>query len=93
MTNTIRIKSLPLANKKPSELEEGLGISKENAEELHGLLSKLNSKMASKIEIEENTQLIDEISTKIGTEPVKLELTHTIDEDESDTYRRESGYF
>ncbi len=26
--------------------------------------------MTSKIEIEENTQLIDEISTKIGTEPV-----------------------
>ncbi|HAU3920757.1 TPA: NAD-dependent ubiquitin ligase, partial [Legionella pneumophila] len=82
-----------LANKKPSELEEGLGISKENAEELHGLLSKLTSKMTSKIEIEENTQLIDEISTKIGTEPVKLELAHTVDEDESDTYRRESGYF
>ncbi|CZH60899.1 Dot/Icm substrate protein [Legionella pneumophila] len=82
-----------LANKKPSELEEGLGISKENAEELHGLLSKLTSKMTSKIEIEENTRLIDEISTKIGTEPVKLELAHTVDEDESDTYRRESGYF
>ncbi|AMP96019.1 SidE phosphodiesterase domain-containing protein [Legionella pneumophila] len=81
-----------LANKKPSELEEGLGISKENTEELHGLLSKLTSKMTSKIEIEENTQLIDEISTKIGTEPVKLELTRTVDEDESDTYRRESGY-
>lgn len=48
--------------------------------------------MTSKIEIEENTQLIDEISTKIGTEPVQLELTRTVDEDESDTYRRESGY-
>ncbi|HAU1682420.1 TPA: NAD-dependent ubiquitin ligase, partial [Legionella pneumophila] len=82
-----------LAKKKPSELEEGLGISKENAEELHGLLSKLTSKMTSKIEIEENTRLIGEISTKIGTEPVKLESTHTVDEDERDTYRRESGYF
>ncbi|MFW3145108.1 septation initiation protein, partial [Legionella pneumophila] len=82
-----------LAKKKPSELEEGLGISKENAEELHGLLSKLTSKMTSKIEIEENTRLIGEISTKIGTEPVKLESTHTVDEDEHDTYRRESGYF
>lgn len=49
--------------------------------------------MTSKIEIEENTQLIDEISTKIGTEPVKLESTHTVDEDERDTYHRESGYF
>ncbi|HHL3493901.1 TPA: SidE phosphodiesterase domain-containing protein [Legionella pneumophila] len=76
-----------LAKKKPSELEEGLGISKENAEELHGLLSKLTSKMTSKIEIEENTRLIGEISTKIGTEPVKLESTHTVDEDERDTYR------
>ncbi|HIC7379933.1 TPA: septation initiation protein, partial [Legionella pneumophila] len=82
-----------LAKKKPLELEEGLGISKENAEELHGLLSKLTSKMTSKVEIEENTQLIDEISTKIGTEPVKLESTYTVDEDERDTYRRESGYF
>ncbi|HAT8178248.1 TPA: septation initiation protein, partial [Legionella pneumophila] len=82
-----------LAKKKPSELEEGLGISKENAEELHGLLSKLTSKMTSKIEIEENTRLIGEISTKIGTEPVKLELTHTVDEEERDTYDRESRYF
>ncbi|HAZ7574727.1 TPA: septation initiation protein, partial [Legionella pneumophila] len=82
-----------LAKKKPLELEEGLGISKENAEELHGLLSKLTSKMTSKVEIEENTQLIDEISTKIGSEPVKLESTYTVDEDERDTYRRESGYF
>ncbi|KXB28036.1 septation initiation protein, partial [Legionella pneumophila] len=82
-----------LVKKKPSKLGESLGISKENAEELHRLLSKLNSKMTSKIEIEENTRLIGEISTKIGTEPIQLESTHTVDEDEHDTYRRESGYF
>ncbi|HAT8728032.1 TPA: NAD-dependent ubiquitin ligase, partial [Legionella pneumophila] len=76
-----------LAKKKPSELEEGLGISKENATELHGLLQQLDSKTASIDKLQENARLIDEISTKIGKEPVKQDHTITMVEEESDDIR------
>ncbi|HAT7004515.1 TPA: NAD-dependent ubiquitin ligase [Legionella pneumophila] len=76
-----------LAKKKPSELEEGLGISKENAKELHELLQQLDSKTASIDKLQENARLIDEISTKIGKEPVKQDHTITMVEEESDDIR------
>ncbi|HAT1657937.1 TPA: SidE phosphodiesterase domain-containing protein [Legionella pneumophila] len=76
-----------LAKKKPSELEEGLGISKENAKELHGLLQQLDTKTASIDKLQENARLIDEISTKIGKEPVKQDHIVTMVEEESDDIR------
>lgn len=68
-------------------MEEGLGISKENATELHGLLQQLDSKTASIDKLQENARLIDEISTKIGKEPVKQDHTITMVEEESDDIR------
>ncbi|CZR11717.1 Dot/Icm substrate protein [Legionella pneumophila] len=76
-----------LAKKKPSELEEGLGISKENATELHGLLQQLDSKTASIDKLQENARLIDEISTKIGREPIKHDHVITMVEEENDDIR------
>ncbi|CZP71274.1 Dot/Icm substrate protein [Legionella pneumophila] len=76
-----------LAKKKPSELEEGLGISKENATELHGLLQQLDSKTASIDKLQENAKLIDEISTKIGREPIKHDHVITMVEEENDDMR------
>ncbi|HAU1182348.1 TPA: NAD-dependent ubiquitin ligase [Legionella pneumophila] len=76
-----------LAKKKPSELEEGLGISKENATELHGLLQQLDSKTASIDKLQENARLIDEISTKIGREPIKHDHVITMVEEENDDMR------
>ncbi|HAT8674867.1 TPA: NAD-dependent ubiquitin ligase, partial [Legionella pneumophila] len=71
----------------PSELQEALGISKENAEQLHGLLKQLEIKTASTDKLQEVEKLIDEVSTKIGKEPVKQDHTITIDEEESDDIR------
>ncbi|MFO9568224.1 SidE phosphodiesterase domain-containing protein, partial [Legionella pneumophila serogroup 1] len=76
-----------LAKKKPSELEEGLGISKENATELYGLLQQLDSKTASIDKLQENAKLIDEISTKIGREPIKHDHVITMVEEENDDMR------
>ncbi|HAT9215936.1 TPA: Dot/Icm T4SS effector SdeC/LaiC [Legionella pneumophila subsp. pneumophila] len=76
-----------LAKGSPSELQEALGISKENAEQLHGLLKQLEIKTASTDKLQEVEKLIDEVSTKIGKEPVKQDHTITIDEEESDDIR------
>ncbi|HDO8186140.1 TPA: NAD-dependent ubiquitin ligase, partial [Legionella pneumophila] len=76
-----------LAKGSPSELQEALGISKENAEQLHGLLKQLEIKTASTDKLQEIEKLIDEVSTKIGKEPVKQDHTITIDEEESDDIR------
>ncbi|HAU3915900.1 TPA: Dot/Icm T4SS effector SdeC/LaiC [Legionella pneumophila] len=76
-----------LAKGSPSELQEALGISKENAEQLHGLLKQLEIKTASTDKLQEVEKLIDEVSTKIGKEPVKQDHTITIDEEESHDVR------
>ncbi|HAU1295124.1 TPA: NAD-dependent ubiquitin ligase [Legionella pneumophila] len=73
-----------LAKGSPSELQEALGISKENAEQLHGLLKQLEIKTASTDKLHEVEKLIDEVSTKIGKEPVKQDHIIAIVEEESD---------
>ncbi|HAT1868712.1 SidE phosphodiesterase domain-containing protein [Legionella pneumophila] len=72
-----------LARKKPSELQEGLGISADNAMELYMLLSDLESKTTSPDKLEERMKAIDDISTKIGREPEHLKFV-VIDVDETD---------
>ncbi|MFO2966873.1 septation initiation protein, partial [Legionella pneumophila serogroup 5] len=74
---------LNLARKRPSELQEGLGISADNAMELHLLLTELASKTTSPDELEERMKAIDDISTKIGREPEHLKFV-VIDVDETD---------
>ncbi len=71
-----------LARKRPSELQEGLGISTDNAMELHLLLTELAGKTTSPDELEERMKAIDDISTKIGREPEHLKFV-MVEEDES----------
>ncbi|HBD9373169.1 TPA: NAD-dependent ubiquitin ligase [Legionella pneumophila] len=72
-----------LARKRPSELQEGLGISADNAMELYMLLTDLESKTTSPDKLEERAKAIDDISTKIGREPEHLKFV-VIDVDETD---------
>ncbi|HAT6973468.1 TPA: NAD-dependent ubiquitin ligase, partial [Legionella pneumophila] len=72
-----------LARKRPSELQEGLGISADNAMELYMLLTDLESKTTSPDKLEERAKAIDDISTKIGREPEHLKLV-MIDVDQTD---------
>ncbi|HFL3871481.1 TPA: SidE phosphodiesterase domain-containing protein, partial [Legionella pneumophila] len=58
-----------LARKRPTELQEGLGISPDNAMDLYMVLTNLESKTTSPEKLEERMQAIDDISTKIGREP------------------------
>ncbi|HAT4697695.1 TPA: NAD-dependent ubiquitin ligase, partial [Legionella pneumophila] len=55
-----------LARKRPSELQEGLGISPDNAMDLYMVLTNLESKTTSPEKLEERMKAIDDISTKIG---------------------------
>ncbi|WP_133140920.1 SidE phosphodiesterase domain-containing protein, partial [Legionella pneumophila] len=71
-----------LARKRPSELQEGLGISPDNAMDLYMLLSDLESKTTSPDKLEERAKAIDDISTKIGREPEHLKFV-MVEEDES----------
>ncbi|HAU2264265.1 TPA: NAD-dependent ubiquitin ligase, partial [Legionella pneumophila] len=73
---------LNLAKKRPSELQEGLGISPDNAMELHLMLTELATKTTSPDELEERMKAIDDISTKIGREPEHLKFV-MVEEDES----------
>ncbi|HDO8147103.1 TPA: NAD-dependent ubiquitin ligase, partial [Legionella pneumophila] len=57
-----------LARKRPSELQEGLGISPDNAMDLYMVLTNLESKTTSPEKLEERMKAIDDISTKIGRE-------------------------
>ncbi|HAT8809848.1 TPA: NAD-dependent ubiquitin ligase, partial [Legionella pneumophila] len=70
-----------LARKRPSELQEGLGISPDNGVELHLLLTDLAGKTTSPDELEERMKAIDDISTKIGREPEHLKFV-MVEEDE-----------
>ncbi|HAZ7574165.1 TPA: NAD-dependent ubiquitin ligase, partial [Legionella pneumophila] len=72
-----------LARKRPSELQEGLGISADNAMELYMLLTDLESKTTSPDKLEDRAKAIDDISTKIGREPEHLKFV-VIDVDETD---------
>ncbi|CZI71913.1 Dot/Icm substrate protein [Legionella pneumophila] len=71
-----------LARKRPSELQEGLGISPDNAMDLYMVLTNLESKTTSPEKIEERMKAIDDISTKIGREPEHLKFV-MVEEDES----------
>ncbi|HCR5121269.1 TPA: NAD-dependent ubiquitin ligase, partial [Legionella pneumophila] len=71
-----------LARKKPSELQEGLGISADNAMELYMVLTNLESKTTSPEKLEERMKAIDDISTKIGREPEHLKFV-MVEMDES----------
>ncbi|MDI2102745.1 SidE phosphodiesterase domain-containing protein, partial [Legionella pneumophila] len=55
-----------LARKRPTELQEGLGISPDNAMDLYMVLTNLESKTTSPEKLEERMKAIDDISTKIG---------------------------
>ncbi|HBB7077120.1 SidE phosphodiesterase domain-containing protein [Legionella pneumophila serogroup 1] len=72
-----------LARKRPSELQEGLGISPDNAMELHLMLTELATKTTSPDELEERMKAIDDISTNIGREPEHLKFV-VIDVDDTD---------
>ncbi|HAT9194990.1 TPA: NAD-dependent ubiquitin ligase, partial [Legionella pneumophila subsp. pneumophila] len=52
-----------LARKRPSELQEGLGISPDNAMDLYMVLTNLESKTTSPEKLEERMKAIDDIST------------------------------
>ncbi|MFO8561286.1 T4SS effector NAD-dependent ubiquitin ligase SdeA [Legionella pneumophila serogroup 1] len=71
-----------LARKRPSELQEGLGISPDNAMDLYMVLTNLESKTTSPEKLEERMKAIDDISTKIGREPEHLKFV-MVEEDES----------
>ncbi|HAT8850822.1 TPA: NAD-dependent ubiquitin ligase, partial [Legionella pneumophila subsp. pneumophila] len=71
-----------LARKRPTELQEGLGISPDNAMDLYMVLTNLESKTTSPEKLEERMQAIDDISTKIGREPEHLKFV-MVEEDES----------
>ncbi|HAT1596058.1 TPA: NAD-dependent ubiquitin ligase, partial [Legionella pneumophila] len=73
---------LNLAKKRPAELQEGLGISADNAMDLHLLLTELAGKTTSPDELEERMKAIDDLSTKIGREPEHLKFV-MVEEDES----------
>ncbi|WP_154695226.1 SidE phosphodiesterase domain-containing protein, partial [Legionella pneumophila] len=74
---------LNLAKKRPSELQEGLGISPDNAMDLYMVLTNLESKTTSPEKLEERMKAIDDISTKIGREPEHLKFV-VIDVDDTD---------
>ncbi|HFT7238856.1 TPA: SidE phosphodiesterase domain-containing protein, partial [Legionella pneumophila] len=63
-----------LARKRPTELQEGLGISPDNAMDLYMVLTNLESKTTSPEKLEERMKAIDDISTKIGREPEHLKF-------------------
>ncbi|HFL3381964.1 TPA: SidE phosphodiesterase domain-containing protein, partial [Legionella pneumophila] len=71
-----------LARKRPTELQEGLGISPDNAMDLYMVLTNLESKTTSPEKLEERMQAIDDISTKIGREPEHLKFV-MVEDDES----------
>ncbi|WP_061466930.1 T4SS effector NAD-dependent ubiquitin ligase SdeA [Legionella pneumophila] len=71
-----------LARKRPTELQEGLGISPDNAMDLYMVLTNLESKTTSPEKLEERMKAIDDISTKIGREPEHLKFV-MVEEDES----------
>ncbi|HAT8178249.1 TPA: T4SS effector NAD-dependent ubiquitin ligase SdeA [Legionella pneumophila] len=77
-----------LAKKRPAELQEGLGISADNAMELYLLLTDLESKITSTDKLEERLKAIDDISTKIGREPEHLKFVEiVIDDSDKKTMR------
>ncbi|HAT1881178.1 TPA: NAD-dependent ubiquitin ligase [Legionella pneumophila] len=71
-----------LAYKSPSDLQEGLGISENNAKELYSLIRNLVEKTYSPNELEEKLKAIDEISPKLARECESLKF-EAIDNDES----------
>ncbi|HDS3858274.1 TPA: NAD-dependent ubiquitin ligase [Legionella pneumophila] len=73
---------LRLAYKSPSDLQEGLGISENNAKELCSLIKRLANKCSAANELEEKLKAIDEISPKLARERESLKF-EAIDNDES----------
>ncbi|HAT1597736.1 TPA: NAD-dependent ubiquitin ligase [Legionella pneumophila] len=62
-----------LEKQTPSTLKEELGISEQNAQQLHDLLKILVQPTSVKGEIEHRIEAIDKLSSAIGLNPVKLE--------------------
>lgn len=61
-----------LAGKDAATLEKSLGLSEENAEQLHELVNQLKTKTADTAELTERSKAIDELSTDIGRTPVAI---------------------
>ncbi|MCZ4721489.1 septation initiation protein, partial [Legionella pneumophila] len=80
--NDIDALLVKLAYKSPSDLQEGLGISENNAKELCLLIKNLAEKTYSANELEEKLKAIDEISPKLARECESLKF-EAIDNDES----------
>ncbi len=80
--NDIDALLVKLAYKSPSDLQEGLGISENNAKELCLLIKNLAEKTYSANELEEKLKAIDEISPKLARERESLKF-EAIDNDES----------
>ncbi|HAU0149688.1 TPA: NAD-dependent ubiquitin ligase, partial [Legionella pneumophila] len=80
--NDIDALLVKLAYKSPSDLQEGLGISENNAKELDSLIRNLVAKTYSANELEEKLKAIDEISPKLARECGSLKF-EAIDNDES----------
>ena len=62
-----------LRKNNPGQLQAGLGLSKENADQLHGLLLELKKDNVTVEEFEAKGKLITEFLTKVGDQPVSLE--------------------
>ena len=62
-----------LRGNNPVQLQAGLGLSKENAEQLHGLLIELKKDNVTIEEFEAKGKLITEFLTKVVDQPVSLE--------------------
>ncbi|HBD7193989.1 TPA: hypothetical protein KKW87_003017 [Legionella pneumophila] len=63
-------------------MQEGLGISENNAKELCSLIKRLANKCSAANELEEKLKAIDEISPKLARERESLKF-EAIDNDES----------
>lgn len=70
-----------LAKKSPEGLQNGLGITKKSAEELHVLLRQLNVKTTDKAEVGRQSALIDTVSGTLTAAPIKPPpiMAHAID--------------
>ncbi|MCZ4691946.1 Sid related protein-like protein [Legionella pneumophila] len=80
--NDIDALLVKLAYKSPSDLQEGLGISENNAKELDSLIRNLVAKTYSANELEEKLKAIDKISPKLARECKSLKF-EAIGNDES----------
>ncbi|KTD66612.1 hypothetical protein Lsan_0557 [Legionella santicrucis] len=64
-----------LAKKSPDELEEAIGLSTENAERVHALLTSLSHSTTFVAKIKERSKLIDAVLVELGKISIQPELT------------------